>query len=417
VTRRWWWPLGPYSILVPVVAIVAVVVGMTWPRFGWPYPLWVQTSAQFHQRFAFAGVIAGTAACWYATVLHAKDRIWVRPGAPRLGAPAVARHLTTLVCWFVGAYLVALCPLVVSTVVHDAVGTPDLLVMVSGVLAMIAATALGYAFGTVVPSIAAVPVVAIGFYALIITGNLTGEPMAAVTPYLWMEPSSGDRESVPLVVFRTALFVAVAVAAVWLAARAMTRMRVRRSLADVAVCLAIPAVLVTIALVRPPVVYTSATPVPSCVERREIRYCVHQDNKPRLDDLVRVVDPFIARFGTKPSNVDEVWDDALFPRFSYPVHGRETAGLEPDGTIWTDVTSTLGGNFTCDWEGEGGYDDRMTRIAELESDVTYYLETGKPSGSLASLTVDEVQEWLAVHQKQLHTCTLTVDQLPGASVR
>lgn len=407
--------MGPYSVVVPAAAIVAVVVGMTWPRFDWPYPLWVQTSAQFHQQFAFAGMIAGTAACWYATVLHAKDRIWVRPGAPRLGAPAVARHLTTLVCWFVGAYLVALCPLVVATLVHDAVGTPDPLVMVSGVLAMIAATALDYAIGTVVPSIAMVPVIAIGFYALLVAGNLTGEPMAAVAPYLWMEPSTGDRESVPLVVYRAALFVAVAVAAAWLAARAMTRMRVRRALVDVAVCLAVPALLATIALVRPPDAYTVHIPAPSCVEQREIRYCVHQDNEPRLDDLVRIVDPIIARFGTKPSNVDEVWDEALVPPPGDSVRGRETAGLEPDGTIWTDIVSTLGGRFVCVTEGE--YDDRMNRIAELEWDVTTYLETGKPSGTLASMTVDEVQEWLAAHQEQLHTCTLTVDQLPGASGR
>jgi hypothetical protein len=415
MTRRWWWPLGPYSVVVPAAAIIAVVVGMTWPRFDWPYPLWVQTSAQFHQQFAFAGMIAGTAACWYATVLHAKDRIWVRPGAPRLGAPAVARHLTTLVCWFVGAYLVALCPLVVSTLVNDAVGTPDPLVMVSGVLAMIAATTLGYAVGTVIPSIVTVPVIAVGFYALLVAGNIAGEPMAAVAPSLWMEPDLGDRESVPLVVFRTALFTAVAVAAVWLAARAMTRMRVRRSLIDVAVCLAIPAVLITVALVRPPVAYTADTPVPSCVEHRQIRYCVHQDNEPRLNDLVRIVDPAIARFGTKPSNVDEVWDQALIPRPGETVPGREKAWLEPDGTIWTDVVSMLGGYYACDWEGE--YDDRMNRISELEMDVTTYLETGTPTGSLASMTVAEVQAWLAAHQTQLHDCTLAVDQLPGAQVR
>lgn len=72
--RAWWWPLGPYSVVVPSVAIVGVVFGMTFPRLDWPYPLWVQTSAQFHQQFAFAGMIAGTAACWYATVMHAKHR-------------------------------------------------------------------------------------------------------------------------------------------------------------------------------------------------------------------------------------------------------------------------------------------------------------------------------------------------------
>lgn len=415
MTRRWWWPLGPYSVVVPSVAIVVVVLGTTWPRLDWPYPLWTQTSAQFHQQFALAGMIAGTAACWYATVMHPKDRIWVRPGAPRLGAPAVSRHLTTLLCWYVGAYLIALTPLVVSTVVKDAVGAPDPLVMVSGVLAMAAAVTLGYALGTVVPSIATVPVVAVAFCALLVAGNIAGEPLAAVAPSLWMEPGTGDRESLPFVVFRIALFLAVAVAAVPLAARAMTRVRVWRSMADVALCLAVPAVLVVVSLVRPPVAYTIDAMVSSCAEHREIRYCVHRDNGPRLEQLVRTVDPVIARFGTKPSNVDEVRDSSLIPRFGEIDEGVETALIEPDGTISTSVASVAGGLYACDRERE--HDNEEELVTELELDLTTYLETGQPSGSLASMTVGEVQKWLAAHQKQLHTCTLTVDQLPGALAR
>jgi hypothetical protein len=377
----------------------------------------VQTSSQFHQQFAFAGMIAGTAACWYATVMHAKDRIWVRPGAPRLGAPAAALHLTMLTGWFVGAYLVALAPLTVSTVVHDAIGSPDPLVMLSGVLAMAAAVTLGYAAGTVIPSLTTVPVVAVGFYALLVAGNISGEPMAAVAPHLWMEPSLGDRESFPLVMFRIALFFAVAVAAAVLAARAMTRPRIPRSLVDAAVCFAVPAMLVAFSAVRPPVVYTSEARIASCVERREIRYCVHRDNAPRLDDLIRLVDPVIARFGTKPSNVDEILDVALFDTLNgfYGDDGRELVWLDPDGTIWTAVAGTVSGDDACHWEGE--YDDFQNLISAFESDIYDYLMTGTPGGSLAAMSVSEVQEWLAAHQEQLHSCTLTEDQLPGARAR
>src|SRR5262245_16755069 len=205
--RRAWWPLGPASVLVPAGAILVVVLAMTWHRLGWPYPLWVQTSAQFHQMFAFAGLIAAASACWYATVMHAKDRIWVRPHAPRLGLPAAVRHLAVLVCWFVGAYLVALVPLVVSTV--GGLGTPDPLAMLSGVLAMIAATALGYALGTAIPSMVMVPIVAVGFYALLVAGTAGGERFATVAPRLYYEPQLGERESLPLLVFRIALFVVV----------------------------------------------------------------------------------------------------------------------------------------------------------------------------------------------------------------
>jgi hypothetical protein len=415
MTRRWWWPLGPCPVVVPAVAIVAVVVGMTWHRLGWPYPLWVQTSAQFHQQFAFAGLVAGTAACWYAVVMHAKDRIWLRPGAPRLGAPAAARHLTTLVCWFVGAYLVALTPLVVATLVHNGIGAPDPLVMLSGVLAMVAAVALGYALGTVVPSVATVPVVALGFYALLVAGNTAGEPLAAVAPHLWMEPSLGERDSLPLVVFRIALFLAVAAAAVALAARAMSRVRAAHSLSDVVLCLAVPGLLVTLALTRPPIAYTSEARAASCVEHREIRYCVHRDNAPRFDDLVRAVDPVLARFGTTPSNLDEVRDQALFATLDDVAHGTDLVWFEPDGTISTDVIWTLSGSGACDWEGE--YDDFQDQVSGVEADIYDYLASGTPSGSLASMSVGEVQRWLATHQRELHDCTLTEDQLPGAPTR
>lgn len=417
MTRRWWWPLGPYSVVVPAVAIVIVVVGMTWPRLDWPYPLWAQTSAQFHQQFAFAGMIAGTAACWYATVLHAKDRIWMRPGAPRLGGPAVSRHLTILVSWFVGAYLVALTPLVVSTLVMGGLGKPDPTAMVSGVLAMIAAAALGYALGTAVPSLVMVPVVAVGFYALLVAGNVSGEPMAAVAPVLWYEPQLGERESLPLLVFRTALFVSVAVTAVALAAKAMTRMRVWRSLVDIAVCLAVPAMLVTFSLLRPPVVYMADEPTSSCVERREIRYCVHSEHSSRLDTLVRLVDPVIARFGVKPSNLDEVWDQALTYRgIDFDRLDRiDIVWLKPDGTMDPNTAAIAAGLYACEWDGE--YNDEQELIAELEWDVMDFLETGNTTGSLVGMSEAEVQQWLALHQKQLHDCTLTTDQLPGAQAR
>ncbi len=418
MTRRWWWPLGPYPVVLPAAAIVAVVVGMTWPRLTWPYPLWIQTSAQFDQQVAFAGMIASTAACWYAIVLHAKNRIWMRPGAPRLGAPAAKRHLTTLVCWFVGAYLVALLPLVVSTLITGGIGQPDPLVMLSGVLAMVAAVALGYALGTVAPTVAMIPVIAIGFYALLVVGNVRGEPMAPVAPVLWFEPQLGERESVALVVFRIALFVSVAVAAAALATRAMTRTRPWRVVVDAVVCLAVPALLVTVSLLRPPVVYTAETPPMSCVEQREIRYCVHSGHAPRLDELVRRVDPVIARFGTKPDNVDQVWDQALtYDRPSDIVLSEriDVVWLQPDGTMEPSTAVLAAGLYACEWDGE--FDAHQERMNAIEWDIMTFLETGVREGSLESMSVAEVQEWLAEHQRRLHTCTLTEDQLPKARTR
>jgi hypothetical protein len=92
---RWWVSPGP-AIVTASVAIIAVVLIATWPMLRWPYPRWAETSAQWHQRFAWAGPIAGTAASWYATRLNPSHRIWNQPRAPRLGLPVVLRHLRLL---------------------------------------------------------------------------------------------------------------------------------------------------------------------------------------------------------------------------------------------------------------------------------------------------------------------------------
>jgi hypothetical protein len=377
---------------------------MTWPMLGWPFPLWIQTSAQFHQQFTWAGMIAGTASCWYATVLHAKDRIWAQPRAPRLGPPAVTRHVTTLLCWFVGAYVLALLPLVVSTVVAGGIGSPDPLVMLSGVLAMVAAVALGYAVGATVPSLVVVPIIPLGFYALRVAGSANGERFAAVSPVLGLDPMLGERESLPLLVFRVALFVAVAIAAARFAGWALSRTALWRGVAY----LLVPAALATVALVRPPTTYIADERPPStCTEQRAIRYCVHVDHSPRLAALVRAVDPVIERFGTKPANVDQVWDQALLPR---PVPGVEIAWLEPDGTIATEFATTAAGVYAC-------YDEDDEDVSKVAIDVSHYLRTGVTEDTLSTLSPSEVRRWLARHQTQLQTCTLTADQLPGAQTR
>ena len=412
---RSWWPFGPASVILPAAAIVCVVLGMTWPTLDWPYPLWVQTSAQFHQQFPWAGMIAGSYACWYATVLHAKDRIWMRPGAPRLGAPAAMRHLRTLTGWLTGAYLLGLAPVVVSTV--GGVGMPDPLVMVSGVLAIVAVVALGYALGTVVPSIAMVPLVAVGIYALCVAGSAFSTRFAAVAPMLDLQPRLGEEESLPFVVFRIALFTVITVAAAGLAGKAMTRLRSWRSVLDGVLYFAVPAALVAVAMVRPPVVFTAVESTATCTELSGIRYCVHDGNRERLTDLVRAVDPVIVRYGSKPENIDQVWDQALvpYPRDLELAGGIELATLAPDGTISTDVTTTAAGIYACPWDGRS--EERDELLLEASGDIDNYLSTGVRDGRLTGMSVAEVQQWLATHQKQLHDCTLTEAQLPGTPDR
>lgn len=383
------------AMVVPAAAIFIVVLAGTWPMVSWPYPLWVQTSAQFHQQFTWAGLIAGTTACWQAT-RH-------RP------------HLAGLV----GAYLAALLPLVVCTVLAGGVGAPDPLAMLSGVMAMVAAVAVGYALGTVVPSVVMVPIVALGFYALHIAGSTY-----AATPVLNLEPGLGQRESLPLLVFRITLFSAISAAAVGLAGKSLARRATStthswRTIVDIAAYAAVPATLITISLIHPPAVFTASNPPPmSCTERHGIHYCVHADNQPRLAELVRIVDPMIVRFGTPPANLDRIWDYALtfHPIDAELARGLEIAWLNSDGTLQTQVSDILAGVQAC---ATTATQDQQsgTKRAQVAADISDYLSTGTTFGTLATMSVTDVQQWIAQHQQQLHTCTLPPDQLPKAQTR
>ncbi len=191
--------------------------------------------------------------------------------------------------------MVALVPLVVATLAAGGAGRPDVLVMVSGVVAMVAAVLAGYAAGVVVASLVMVPIVAAGFYALLVVGSAAGEGYAVVAPVLYLVPELGQRESPALVVVRIAVFVAVAVAAAGLATRCVQRAAtgtagVGRRLADVALYLAVPVVLITATLLHRPAVFAvDEKPDAVCQAQRGIRYCVNAAHASRLTALIRHV--------------------------------------------------------------------------------------------------------------------------------
>jgi hypothetical protein len=442
----WWWPLGWVAVVAPAVVIAVVVVVLTWPMVGWPFPLWVQTSAQFHQQFTWPGLVAGTGACWHAVRFHRGPRIRGRldtsdrdasgsdvSGSGTVGASVVGRHLRVLVSWWVGAYVVGLVPLVVATAVAGGVGAPDGLVMVSGVLAMVAAVVVGYAVGTVVPSWVAVGVTAVGFGGLLVAGWVGGDEYVVLAPVLYLEPVLGQRESPALVVVRIAVFVAVAMASGGLAARCARRIgagerRWWRRVADVVVHGAAPVVLIVATVVaRPAMFVVDERPAAVCEVRREIRYCVNLAHQPRLGALIASVDPVIARYGTAPGVATQVWDQSLaFGPIDIEVaRTLQIAFLNPDGSIDTDLPGVLAGIYSCPpgtpsgqndvaTAPRGGHADQAKRLAEARRDIQrFLLERDKPpAGVFAGMSVPEVERWLAEHHQQLHTCTLTPDQLP-----
>jgi hypothetical protein len=61
---------------------------------------------------------------------------------------------------------------------------------------------------------------------------------------------------------------------------------------------------------------------------------------------------------------------------------------------------------------------RRRRLAEEEAArerharLVAELEGSPPAGAFAGMTVPQIQEWLGRHQRALHTCTLTTEDLP-----
>lgn len=421
--RFWFWPLGALIAVVPAVAILLLVLGATWQMVSWPYPRWAQTSAQWHQQFMWAGLVAGTVSCLWAVHLNGADRVWVQPQAPRLGAATVARHLAVLGGWLVGAYALALLPVTISTALHGGIGSPDVLVMLSGVLAMTAAVSLGYAVGTLVPKLIVVPVMAIALYALYVIGEVGADTYAAVSPILYLEPMLGQVESTELVLFRLLLFAAVTAAAAGLAAttlrRQATGMRsIPRSLGDVVASAAVPAVLVVLAVSNQPALFTVEDDIPrACRTVHGMEYCVHAADEPQLDAIVASFDPMLSRFGTTPDAFEAVWSQSLMLDEDFtgtPQNGVLTTMIGGDGAIdiaGTGFAESLVGFYTCMHSPEGA-DNGI--LFDVQNDLVAYLHGGQPSGAFAGMSDDEVRDWIAGHQDQLVGCELSDTDAPSA---
>jgi hypothetical protein len=417
--RSWFWPLNGLFVLLPAVLIFVVVLVRTHPMWSWPYPVWVQTSAHWHQQFTFAGPIAGAMAALWAVRLNGADRIWSQFAAPRVGSGVVVRHLGLLTAWFVGAYVLALLPLTVTTAVKGGIGEPEPLVMASGVLAMAAVTALGYVVGTLVRSLAAVPILAVALYCLDAFAAYGTDTFGAIVPQLYVDPVLGLTESTSLVVFRLALFLTVAAASTTLAATVLRRRATGRyrsplmQARDVAVYALAPVVLVSTAVVTTPDLFEieASADERTCTTAQGLEFCVHENNAPRLDGMIEAFEPVLARYGTTPSQFDAIWDHTLLlhqPMSGLPVDGVVVTRLDPDGSVDTmssGILMTLSGVGLC-------ATPPPPQVEQLQANLYDYLDTGALTGLLSGLRPHQVHAWIDRHNDQLATCSLGEQDVP-----
>ncbi len=139
------------------------------------------------------------------------------------------------------------------------------------------------------------------------------------------------------------------------------------------------------------------------------------------------MDPVIARYGTTPEVMDQVWDQSLAfgPIDTHTARRLQIAFLHPDGSIDTDIPGALAGLYTLRPHRRHHRQHRDTsalltvagqvgKTMQVQGDILRFLAEPDtpPAGTLTGMSVGEVQRWIARHQQRLHTCTLTPTDLP-----
>lgn len=317
MSRTWlrpWWPLPAWSLLVPTAAVFGVVLLGTWHMLAWPYQEWVRTSAQFHQQSAWAAPLAAASAAYAAGRLSPPSRVFATPTVASAGSRATLRQISVLWVLLLTGYVGGLIPLIVVTVGAAEYGGPDLLVMVSGLVAMAAAVGIGYLIGVIGRTSLAAPVAFLLLFAVTVLGGAGEDRYAAVVPVLYLEPMLGQEENRIMVAFRCVLFLTVAAVAAMMAAWIVRSFWTRRGapLVASAACGAVPLILVVIGLGAQPALFTvPSRPPTTCVDRHDIEFCVHAGHASQLEPVVDELGPVLDAYGKPPDAIARIYDRAL----------------------------------------------------------------------------------------------------------
>ncbi|GAA2669707.1 MULTISPECIES: hypothetical protein [Actinosynnema] len=419
-TPRRLWPLGPLPLVLPAAEIAAAVLMGVWGMLTWPYQEWVRTSAEFHQQLAFAGPIAAASATYLAGRLTAPDRVFALPVAPRAGRATALRLLGLLGTSCTIGYLIGLIPLVAVTASDAEHGAPHPLPVLTGVLGLWAAIAIGHLVGVLGRTALWAPLTCACAFAAVVAGT-GGDELSALLPVLHVSPIAGRVESTPFVVYRIAFFTVIAAASV-VAAVAVSRLhRVGRRPLRALTPLLVPVLLAGPALVSTPALFSLERDAPRvCRVERGVEHCVHAAHGSRLPIVERATAAVLDAYGAPADEVRRVYDEAL--RWDALVADAEagTPGAHAD-VVWVvvqpasptdhtgqEVAALLSGLNACPaGAGEG---DRV----DLAFALSTWLQGGPTSdGPLARLTDDELRAWITVNGERLGACALGVADLPG----
>ncbi|WP_232213023.1 hypothetical protein [Saccharomonospora saliphila] len=426
--RRLSWPLPWWYLPTPTVGVLVLVLAGTWESLSWPYQEWQYTNAQFHQQTAWVAPLCAAVAAVVAGRLTAPGRVFALPVGSRVGAPAVRRHLGQLGVALVGGYLLGLVPLVVVTVVDARFGGPNVLVMASGLLGLMAAIAVGYLIGVLARTALVAPVAFLLFFGLAALGS-GGDTYAAVIPVLHIDPALGQVENTAMVVFRCDFFLLVTAAASGIAAQLLAN-RAARARSGVAVAAAfavVPVTLGSLGVSTTPDLFATPPAAPrECIEHNRIEYCVHQGHGSELDALVAALGPVFTARGPQ-EQIRRVHDRALL--FGSRHMPNTHAAILAPGDSLNDAASRgnearalaaeLAGMSACveryprrGYATSGG-DHPYDRASDLASWLAHGGRAVDDKNVFGKVATGVMREWMAEHPEEIRTCSLDTVELPS----
>ncbi|PRW62296.1 hypothetical protein CEP50_16310 [Actinopolyspora mortivallis] len=424
-----------FPVLVPGLLILAAALSQTSEMWSWRHQVWIHTSAKFHEEpLILAAPVAAAGAAYYAGRLTDASRIFAQPNSPRNDGQLVTRHLLTLCGFFTGAYVVGMVPMVVLTALRAPTGGPHVLVMLVGVLAVVAATSVGYTAGVLTGTAWISPLMLVlGFLAIQLNGFSQGLFLPAV-PVTHGIASLGEVPNTPVLLYRIAFLVLLSTATVIVAVRSLSRPRRWKipSLLSVGLVGALVfTILVPLSGSSPKLYADAANPPRTCRTVSGVEYCVHSGHRARLDTIVSAARAVYEQYGSVPERASRVRDASLgeSTRTDGVTPARVTMHASNPPTMLTrsvqnSVAFRLVGTGACRQRyperkqpARSGALVNSSHPADIATELAYWLlgraektaELPPRFGAVPAFEGSDPQEvraWIAEHERQIATCTL-----------
>ncbi|GAB3490795.1 hypothetical protein [Amycolatopsis cihanbeyliensis] len=427
--RRFFWPLPPWVLIIPASAILGIVLASTWDMLSWRYQEWVQTSAQFHQQTAWAAPTAAMVAAFVAGRLTPPHRIYALPTSGRTGSPVILLHLRKLVGTLLAGYLLGLAPLVIVSAIDAQFGGPHILTMISGLLGMTAAIATGYLIGVIARTALVAPAAFLLIFGTTVLGY-SGDSYAPVIPVLYVEPSLGQVENLPMVLFRCIFFLAVAAVAIIVSSLILANRRERTKASALSMwgAAAVPVVLAVGGLVTTPALFvTPSDPPRQCAMRADVEFCVHAGHRTELGPIMETLGPVIEAYGENQRKIVRIYDRALVldeTRVASNTHVVYLAPLttprpdDPEDSAKYHLAGALTGQAACREQHPaeiGGAAGSASGPITIQSDLETWLaragELESIPNAFQDFSPEEMSKWIAENNDAIESCSTRKDDI------